>query len=581
VQDTDRAPQTVTGLIYKTMQRYGWLAFFIACLTLSYLLVWQRGLYADDYFFYNDVVDSVSGARQFYLPDRLDRVLHFLVDTNLAGIMPEYEALVRLLAALCTAANALLLGWLVARLVHSRFAAVVAAWFFLAPFAAHEAVLWISAYSYMFSVLCTLLCLHAAVTVLTRERRWRRWALAAITCYAAAVGFGEQAALSVILLPLLAIVLLRQERSAGPRRAATRSIAMVVAMSVIAAAIVWFGYRTSSLVMPRGGMDLSIGSLAQKTLEFMNRLLGLTIRPNTGLRLTIEAGKLGVHKLLDAPPAMLVFVAAAILLLVTARTWQSEGSSRMPARATLGAGAACAWFVASALIPGIAIPNQILAPRMLYIPLAGLSVAGALLAWRLASRFVPERLVLLAAGAIVLVSSVCMLGYDRAYEARSQLDQRQLATLRQALPARYLPQGAYVVAIDVDERLFGHSDGMSNVMLGLLQSRWSAPRAMNTSYRRNDLQTVASTSILVKDVAYTEARGAAPAELRVMDTPLPIDKTVIFVYKDGASRIIESLVVRQSDGARLTVRFPVAEKMAADGLPTLRDYVAPIVTAAR
>ena len=83
---------------------------------------------------------------------------------------------------------------------------------------------------------------------------------------------------------------------------------------------------------------------------------------------------------------------------------------------------------------------------------------------------------------------------------------------------------------------------------------------------------------MVKEVVYREAEDAAPAELRVMDTLLPIDKTVLFVYKDGASRIIESLVVRRSDGVRLTVSFPIVEKMAADGLATLRNYPASVLT---
>lgn len=340
---TDRATQKLTGLVRMVLQRYGWLAFFVACLALSYLVIWQRGLYADDYWFHNDVVNTVTGERQFYVPHRLDRTLHFLVDTNLSGIMPEYEAFVRILAALCTATNALLLGWLVDRLLQSRLMAVTTAWFFLAPFMAHQAVLWISAYSYMFSVLFGLLFLHASVTALTRAQTWRRWALAAIVCYAAAVGFGEQAALSVALVPVLAIALARQQRVAGYRSAITRAVPLFVAPAIIAAGIVWFGYRTSSLVVPRGGMDLGISSLMQNIVEFLNRLVGLTIRPNTGLRLTVEAGKLGVHKLLDAPAALFVFLAAAILLLVAVRSWQSEeDSGRMSPQQHCGSSASVA-----------------------------------------------------------------------------------------------------------------------------------------------------------------------------------------------------------------------------------------------
>ena len=170
-----------------------------------------------------------------------------------------------------------------------------------------------------------------------------------------------------------------------------------------------------------------------------------------------------------------------------------------------------------------------------------------------------------------------MLGYNRAYEGRYALDQRQLATLYEVLPSQYLPQGAYVIALEIDERLFGHSDGMSNVMVGVMQLRWTAPRAMDAMYKRKDLQTVAQLGDLIKKVEYTAPSATTPATLRVAGVTVPLDKTVLFVYKDGKSSVIGSLVIRQNNGTAITVRFPIAEQMAAAGLTTLKNYPAPIV----
>ncbi len=582
---THRAPQQLTWPVRIVLQRYGWLAFFVACLVLSYLSIWQRGFYTDDYSFHNNAVDITTGAWRLYLPERLDRPLAFFVDMNLAGLVPEYELFVRIVAALFAGANALLLAWLVKRLVRSRFMSIVTAWLFLSPYIAHQAVLWIAAYLYVFSLFFVLLFLHASINAFTHPQTRGWWTLAAVACYAIAVGFGEQAALSVVLVPVLAIALAAQKRISGYRSAATHCAALIAIPAVLALSVAWFGYRTAGMVATRGGMDLTIGGLLNKTAQFTDRFMQLTIRPNTGLRLTVEAGKLGVHRLIDSPATMLLFIAAFLLLLFTVRYWSNDRQGCLSVRGLLALLGVClAWLAGATLFPGITLPRQGLTSRMLYLPLAGASVAGATAAWLIVGRLSSlraERMIVLAAGGALLASSLCMMGYGRAYQARYALDQRQLASLKQALPAPYLPQGAYVVALELDERLFGHNDGMSVIMLGALQTRWSAPEMLNQIYQRSDLHSVARTGELAKKVEYTEAQGATPAELRVMDEPVPIDKTVLFVYKDGASRIIESLVVRQSDGARLTVRFPIAEKMAADGLPTLRNYPAPAVAAAQ
>lgn len=191
---TQRAPQELTGLIRLALQHYGWLLFFAACLVLSYLAIWQRGFYTDDYSFHKNAADITTGAWHLYVPERLDRPLAFFADMNLAGLVPEHELSVRIVAALFAGGNALLLAWLVKRLVRSRFMAVVVAWLFLSPYIAHEAVLWIAAYLYVFSLFFVLLFLHASVNVFTHPQTRGWWTLAGVVCYAIAVGFGEQAA---------------------------------------------------------------------------------------------------------------------------------------------------------------------------------------------------------------------------------------------------------------------------------------------------------------------------------------------------------------------------------------------------
>ncbi len=130
----------VETLTQRLLPRYLWLLAFVACAVVSYLVIWQRGLLTDDYSFHAQVVNAVTGARRLYIPREANRVLAFFVDVNLAGLLPAYEWPVRLLAALITAANALLLGALVYRLTRQRLLLVVTARLFLAPVYAHQAV---------------------------------------------------------------------------------------------------------------------------------------------------------------------------------------------------------------------------------------------------------------------------------------------------------------------------------------------------------------------------------------------------------------------------------------------------------
>jgi hypothetical protein len=570
----DRDLRSISRSVPVALERYGWLLTFVACGALGYLTVWQRGLLTDDYSFRAQVVDLVTGERQFYIPDKFNRFLAFLVDVNLAGLMPEYELFVRVLAAVVAAANALLLGWLLYRLVRSRLAAVVAAWLFLSPFYAHQALLWIAAYLYVFSVFFALLYLHACLSALVAATRRRSWIALAVLCYVVAIGFGEQAALVLMLTPVLAIALYKQGKLPSAGTALGRLIPLIAIPAVFALVYVGYAYPGGDFV-PRRGLNLSLANLSAQAERFAIRFLQLTVTPNTGLRLINESFRLGVRTLLAAPPAMLLFVIAGGLTLATAALWRPEARSKRSGSAGLIV-VGVAWLVAALFFPGIVLVRQVLTVRMLYVPLAGAAVAGAALAWAIAQRLPRqwgERLVILLASGILLASTVCLVGHTRAYQARYQLDQRQLATLAQALPERYLPDGgAYIVAIELDERLFGRTDGLSQGLIGVLQTSWSARDGLTETYRRRDIMSVVNVGWTIKPVEYRPAQGGQPAEVLVTGVRIPVENTFLFAYRNSTNTIIESLLITRPDGQKQTVHFPLAERMRADGRPTITDY---------
>lgn len=571
-----RRPGRRQTLLYL-IQWYGWLLAFAACGIVSYLSIWQRGLLTDDYAFRAQVLNVETGRRSLFVPAELNRFMAFLVDVNLAGLMPEYELAVRLLAALCTAANALLLGFLVYRLVHTRLPAVVAAWLFLSPFYAHQAVLWTAAYPYIFSVFCALLYLHAALSGLTTRRAPWPWAALAVLCYVLATGFDEQVALSIAFVPVLAFAAARQHRLPDARVTTPRLAALVLVPAALAIAYVLLGYSGGDIVATRGGINLSLPHLLSQAEAFAARFVQFTWRPNTGLRLVNEALRVGARALLASLPALAWFAAAACLTLVAALLWQRDSPERSSQRAALAlilGGAA--WCAAAVFLPGILLTNQALVVRMYYVPMAGAAVGGAGLAWLLARRLPPsvgDRAALLAMGAVMLFSTVCMLGHARAYQARYQLDQRQLSTLADALPARYLPSDKpYVVAIELDERLFGGYDALSQTLIGVFQTGRSARAELRRMYRTTDINSVAPVGWVVRPVELDDGPAGQQDRVLVAGISVPVDHTILFAYRDGRTHIIESLVITQRDGQRRSVAFPLAQAMSADGLVTLQDY---------
>ncbi len=293
----------------------------------------------------------------------------FFVDVNLAGLMTGGEPLVRLLAALGAAANALLLGWLLYRLAGSRLMAIVAAWLFLMPFYAHQAVLWLAAYSYVFSAFFLLLFLHAGLSAVRQPERSWRWSILALICYAIAIGFGEQAALSVLLVPALALA----ARPSGVRPALRRSVPVLIAALALAAGLVVFGYTSADMVAGRGGMNLSIRSLLDHTGVFIHRFAQLLLLPNTGLRLTNESFRLGARTLLASPLWLALFVAAGGALLVTVAFWrEQDGATRISGQVVAAiASVGLIWLAVTTLLPGILIVKQTLVVRHALRPLPG------------------------------------------------------------------------------------------------------------------------------------------------------------------------------------------------------------------
>ncbi len=464
-------PRSASELVARAwliVATYSWLFAALTALVLGYLLVWQRGLYFDDYSNRAKAIDLMTGeSKPPWASSRLwlfpGRILSTLFTTYFSEWLPTNELLVRFVIVLGIAANVFLLGWLVYRLLGSRLAAVISGWLFLMPVFAPDAVLWLSALDYVFGLTLTLIFLHASWSALQQPQRRRRWIFVGATAFAAALFFRENFVSSAGLVPVFALVLAAQNGTRERWTVFKRALLVLLAPA-LATLLFFMLLTTNSTVVGRGGVDASPAGLVARSGEYLQKLGWMTVSPEFGEPLHRGIFQLGIHTLAESWKGMLLLTALVALLVLSIVTWRSdEREFRQPFRlgfVTVGAGVL--WFFAALLLPGILVKDQILEYRMLYLPGAVAAAMLSALAWMLAKwlrRTVWARMLLALASALLVLSTIGMVGYARAFAARYELDRQQIAAVVRELPTQYLPPNSYVVVFDTDERLLARATG--------------------------------------------------------------------------------------------------------------------------
>ncbi|HEY8739053.1 MAG TPA: hypothetical protein VIN56_00485, partial [Candidatus Dormibacteraeota bacterium] len=207
-------------------------------------------------------------------------------------------------------------------------------------------------------------------------------------------------------------------------------------------------------------------------------------------------------------------------------------------------------------------------PRLLYLPWVALALsAGGLVA--LSQRLRPE-LPFIAAVATVAVAAACALvlaGWSTALGARSRADTRQLAALTAAAPSSVLPAGAYLVPVVTEEGLLGrdpNTDPLAKAPFGVFETPWSARAAIDSAYRRPDLQVV--TMSRWQPMTFAPLAGD---DLLIDSTRLPPAACLLFTFLGGRLVAIESL----DFGAGHILDLPIAGVLRRRGTPTIVLHV--------
>ncbi len=542
------------------------------CVVLTYFVVWQRGLYSDDYLLSTIPISPLYQAGE--------RVFGIVIIAALSKLLLVSEFAARLIQTAVTCADALLTAYLVFRLLRSQLAALVAGLIVLIPLFGSEGVLWICTTHYGVAMLFGLGSLHAFYSALTRPRSVGRMGGIALIAYVSAVLCIEGVAGLLVVHVCLALIVIASLPSA--RWAALRKSVMLIGLMALGALLIYLLlYRGNSIALQRGTLNLDPAWVAdQFRTTHLPMLYELTIDPQANGGLLVDSFGLGQSLIRSGIYPLLLGLTCLSLALAVVK-WRYDRPA-YSASIWKGVGVlACGivWLLVCTLFPTILLDKQWFASRLLYFPTFGLGVALAAVSWLLLKLIpfaVVGKLILLAAGAFAIVSAIIFVGIEQIYLARYQLDQQQVdrfvanfppipevetATIypitftaadTSGVPFKIAETGLfdYYLALNAWVSYYGHYDRVNFVYLN--------PYHLNQTFRA--------------------IRDPQTGEVTMLRLPpfgdLPVGNALPIVYRNGDMFAILQMPLLDLDGNAVTVFFPQVRALhqASPQTPVLLEF---------
>jgi len=560
------------------LRRYGWLIFAVVALMIGYLIVWQRGMYYDDYWYRIGPIDPLSQIRTGA------RLLGSLSGTILLKLMPDNELLLRVILAALVAVNAALLGWLIERLIGSRLAAVSVGLLYLFPVYGSEAALFSTAAAqYLPMGISALLTTHAIVTAFRCQGRAWLWLTLSVIGLAATFNFVEQGAALVFVIPFLALITAVQHPEIPRRTLILRMMVIIFASGIaLAGFYVVFYTNNEGVTMMRGSIDLDLAAILQRADQaYFQVFLYFSFLTSSGQNI--------FQSLIAFSLALPLVYGAVIVLLVSAGfmvigwTHRSLTGDRTRVAAGLMALTGLIWFWATLLFPSVLAESAALSWRLAYLPTAGLllMLAGLIALIQSVFRYQwIDRLILTITSMIVIVLIVTMIGLERVYQARNALDNRQFETLVDAVPPALMRNDAALVPLTIDESMVPDYPVLNDLRVGLFDTTVTAINKLRETYGWQEWGVI---------LAYGTPQGAAQfgcttreliangqvcmigmtdtsPEQVVVDT----ERIIAFTYRESILFGVASLVFIIDD-ARVVISLPRVETLRARGVPVLEQ----------
>ncbi|MCL6540389.1 MAG: hypothetical protein K6T87_07360 [Roseiflexus sp.] len=578
---------------------YGWLVVGLVCLWLAYLLVWQRGFYLDDWSMGLRARDRQTlewlPIESEAIPTFPARVLTFIVTPRLIALMWTDEFLVRLLIAGCVGLNAFLLGWLVYRMLHSRLPAIVAGWLFLMPVYT-DVTLWAGAVAYVFMTGSTLLMLHVIWSALVVDSPRYIWLLVG-SLMLITLMWAEATVGVVSIIPIMGILYRVQRPKVKWRTVAYRMTLGVIVPTIVIVLYSFLVISRSPLATERGEITIDMTLIAQRAYGWLRALYWFTLDPTWGHYFAVSSYKVGLDHVLSSQFGIILLSGISIVLGLTVVSWRSDDQFSKVSEVLLMLALGIVWFLATLYLPYVLASEQIFEIRFLYFPLAGASIAtGALVALAISviRRRSLQRMLLAGCGVLLVILSVCMVGYARLYKVRYEHDMNMFLALGRLAPSEILPERPQFIPVDLDYSLPGKENLLTGLIISAFEASWSArsglllvyPDRYNGRYediRRYEYITSsrwnpATFSDRVPDVPNSCSTRHIDININVFVQGCPVDseRAIVFTHRNGELALVRTLTLQRSDGTTRIIELPVVSRLAARGSTIIETLVVPV-----
>lgn len=533
----------------------------------------MHGLYEDDYSSKIGAFDLSTGQWQLRLIPQTDfRYVRYVLTPNLANLLPDHEWLARAIILILHGTDVLLLGLLILRLTRSRVSAILGSALFLVPLYANQGLLqFTSAFDNPPALLFVLLGFH----LLLSARSFREsptLIVGGVASWLMAPMFYESALFTYLLLPFFGML-------CWPREVRPRLRVWLVPLIIVYLILLPYAYfvlRGAWRVGGHGTID-PVLILTTRVPEVLSSLSS-TLASQEAFGLYAEALQLGVRAWTSSYGGTLVLVSAAVALVMSAFLIPISNSAITSPRRFLliilaGVLWICLWLIPILLVNGQMIESRILYAGMVGFVLCAVGLLGLATGFAGRWRILRMRVAMLLVAVVMMLTSLTVAGFVRAYQLRWILDQKQLAALHQVVPQLPDSQRIWLLPIQLDERTvrryFERDVALDYYLVGVFETTWSGEAAVSLDYQKGNVDVGASNrreKPTVSGVTYEQGKATT---LSIPDTfaggaEVPIDRLIAFTYKKNHVVLLSPITLIRSDSSRIVVNLPLVDRLAAD-----------------
>ena len=340
--------------------------------------------------------------------------------------------------------------------------------------------------------------------------------------------------------------------------------------------------------------------IVQRTYEWSRLLYRFIFDPTGGSHFVALSYAIGLDHVLSSRFGIILLLSISVILGLTVVSWRIDHQFSKVSEILLVLALGIVWFLTLSYVPYVFVPRQDFAVRFLYFSLPGASIATGALAALTVSLIRLRRMqqmLLAGCGALLIILSVCMVGYAQVYKARYEHDMDMIKTLARLVPSealnerpQFIPQ---FIPVSLDYNLSGKERLLTELIPSALEYEYTARAGLLTVYpdrftRHPDFRIqieyipaprwnpAVFSERIISDFPYYCFGTKTDVNLFVQGCPIESNRAIVFTHHNGELVLVRTLTLQRSDGTTRIVELPFVSRLVARGSTAIETLVVPV-----